>query len=119
VGDDGGGTAHIGGHVVHVAAGLMEMPPVSNVMPLPTSATFFALPVFASLRARLILRTAVGQPDQPGRARRTLADADHAAVAVLGQRLVIEHLDLEARRLTQSVCALGEFGRITGDWVGC
>ncbi len=29
------------------AAGLMEMPPVSNVMPLPTSATFGAFRFFA------------------------------------------------------------------------
>ena len=30
-----------------LAAGLMEMPPVSNVMPLPTSATFLAFLFFA------------------------------------------------------------------------
>ena len=40
--DDGGGPAHVRGHVVHDAAGLIEMPPVSKVMPLPTSATFLA-----------------------------------------------------------------------------
>ena len=84
-----------------LAAGLIEMPPVSNVMPLPTSATFFGFLPFAA---------AVRQPHQPGRTRRALADADDAAVTVLGQRLVVEHLDLEPGRLTQSLCALGEFG---------
>ena len=70
-----------------LAAGLIEMPPVSNVMPLPTSATFLAF---------LPLRPAVNEPDQTGRARRTLADADHPAVAVLGERLLVEHLDFQA-----------------------
>ena len=83
-----------------LAAGLIEMPPVSKVMPLPTSATVLAF---------FVLRAPVGQPDQPRRARRTLADADHAAVARLGQCLLVEHLDLEAGGFTQSLCALGEF----------
>ena len=43
------------------------MPPVSNVMPLPTSATVLAFLFFAA---------PVGQPHQPRRARRALADAD-------------------------------------------
>ena len=48
-----------------LAAGLIEMPPVSNVMPLPTSATFFcgAGP------------TRPAQPDQARLARGALADA--------------------------------------------
>ena len=45
-----------------LAAGLMEMPPVSNVMPLPTSATFFA---FLLLAPRWISRTSRGGRDEP------------------------------------------------------
>ena len=58
------------------------------------------------------LRAAVGQPDQPRRTRRPLADADHPAVAVARQRLVVEHLDLQPHGFAQSLCALGEFGGV-------
>ena len=84
-----------------LAAGLIEMPPVSKVMPLPTRATFLA---FFDVAAP------VDEPDQPRRPRRALADADHAAVAGLVERLLVEHLDLQSDRLAQSLCALGEFG---------
>ena len=45
-----------------LAAGLMEMPPVSNVMPLPTSATFLAFLFFAP---RWVSRTSRGGRDEP------------------------------------------------------
>ena len=64
------------------AAGLIEMPPESKVMPLPTSAIFLRAP-----------GAGVGQPDQPRRAGRALADGEDAAVAALGQRLLVEDLD--------------------------
>ena len=73
------------------AAGLIEMPPVSNVMPLPTSATV----------ARGRGAAGPAQPDQPRLARRALPDPEHAAVAALGQRGLVEHLDLEPGRLGQ------------------
>ena len=46
-----------------LAAGLMEMPPVSNVMPLPTSATFLAF--LLSSRRGAISRTSRGGRDEP------------------------------------------------------
>ena len=45
-----------------LAAGLMEIPPVSNVMPLPTSATVLA---FFDVRARWVSRTSRGGRDDP------------------------------------------------------
>ena len=45
-----------------LAAGLIEMPPVSNVMPLPTSATFLA---FLSSPPRCVSRTRRGGRDEP------------------------------------------------------
>ena len=67
------------------------MPPVSNVMPLPTSAT---------------VARGADPPDQRSRTSRGLrdepcADPEHAAVAARGERGVVEHLDLEPGRLGQ------------------
>ena len=48
------------------AAGLIEIPPVSNVTPLPTSATFFACFGFlASFEPRWVSRTSRGGRDEP------------------------------------------------------
>ena len=58
------------------------------------------------------LATAVGQPHQPGWIRRTLAHADDAAEPGLGQSFLIQNLDLETGRGSESLCALGEFGRV-------
>ena len=49
-----------------LAAGLIEMPPVSNVTPLPTSATFLAFfGFFASFEPRCASRTSRGGRDEP------------------------------------------------------
>ena len=80
------------------AAGLIEMPPVSNVMPLPTSATC----------ARGDGATRPAQPHQPRLARRALPHPEHAAEPGLGERGVVEHLDLEPRGLGQLAGARGE-----------
>ena len=65
--------------------GFSDSPPESNVMPLPTKTTV----------CRRGLRRGVLQPDQPRRVHRALADAQDAAVAVLAQRLLVQHLDAQ------------------------
>ena len=86
------------------AAGLIEMPPESNVMPLPTSATL----TFGARRR-------VRDLDQPRPAHGALTDADQAAVAAGGERLVVEHGDLEAlgaRVLDGGLRGVRERGRV-------
>ena len=65
------------------AAGLIERPPLSKVIPLPTSTTCGA---DRALRGRL-----VGQLDEPRRRRSGLSDADDAAETLVGQLLLVEH----------------------------
>jgi hypothetical protein len=101
-GDHCCGTAHIGGHVMHVGRRLDGDAAGVERDALADQGDLLGLALGAVVR----------EPHQTRRARRALADADHATIAVLGQGLVVEHLDLEARRFTQSLCALGEFGRI-------
>ena len=67
-------------------AGLIEMPPVSKVTPLPTNATG-ASPSLAAVPA---------QDQQPRLADRALRDAEQRAHAELRHRRAVEHLDLEA-----------------------
>ena len=55
---------------------------MSNVMPLPTSATWRV----ASVRR-------VVEPHESRRAVRTLTDAEDAAIAAFAERLLVEHLD--------------------------
>src|SRR3954447_12008717 len=90
-------------------AGLIEMPPVSNVTPLPTSAT----------DAR-----GAGPPDQRSRSSRGLRDdpappqrrfphrpgpaPEDAAVPACRERRVVEDLDLEPGRLAQRRGPRGE-----------
>ena len=66
-------------------------------MPLPTSA-----------RCLRRLGRAVVEPDQPRRAGRALADADDAAVAALGQRLLVQHRGLDAGALDVGDHRVGE-----------
>ncbi len=92
-----------------LAAGLIEMPPVSNVIPLPTSAT---------------LARGDGPPDQRSRTSRGLrdepcADAEHAAEPGLGERGVVEHLDLDARGLGQLDAPARRTSPGTGRSAGC
>ena len=68
-------------------AGLMHRPPESNVMPLPTSAS-----------EALALAGAQVSVDDPRRVDRTLPDADDAAEAALGERLLVEHLHRDLGR---------------------
>ena len=65
--------------------GLSDRPPESKVMPLPANTTVL---VASGWR--------VAEPDQPRRVHRALADADEAAVAAVGQRLLVQHLDVQA-----------------------
>ena len=62
------------------------MPPVSKVMPLPTSATRLRSPPPCGR---------VGQLDQPRRGLRALPDGEDAAVPAGLQRLLVEHLDAQ------------------------
>ena len=64
-----------------------------------------------NLLGLLALAAPIRQPHQPRWTRGTLAHPDDAAEAGLGQRLVVEHLDLQSDCLAQSLCPLGEFGR--------
>ena len=91
------------------AAGLIEMPPVSNVMPLPTSATDARGDGPPDQRSR----TSRGLRDEP------LPDPEDAAVPACGERGVVEHLDLEPRGLGQLAGAGGEASRGRGRWAGC
>ena len=71
--------------IVSIAfGGLSDRPPESKVMPLPAKATVLVAP-----------GAGVAQPDQPRRAHRALADAGEAAVAAVGQRLLVQDLDVQ------------------------
>ena len=83
------------------AAGLIEMPPLSNVMPLPTSAIFFRAP-----------GPPVAQAEQPRLADRAAADGQDAAVAAGGQRVLVEDLGGQAELLAGRGAAGGELGRV-------
>ena len=76
------------------AGGLSDRPPESNVMPLPTNARW----PFGAARRVLDL-------DQPRRAGRALADADDAAVAALGQRLLVETVTLTGAPLAAATAS--------------
>ena len=80
-GEHGGRAGHVGLHRDHRRrVGLSEMPPVSKVMPLPTSTTC------GSRRPRRRSgRRHVRQLDQPRRAHRALPDREEAAEALGGQ----------------------------------
>ena len=68
--------------IVDIAsAGLMDRPPVSKVMPLPTSTTVGVRRPASAGR--------VVEADQPGRRGRGLADADDAAEALGGELLLV------------------------------
>ena len=67
--------------------GLSESPPVSNVMPLPTSTTCG--------RRRVGPRGLVGELDQPRRPRRPRADGEQPAEPFGPQRLLVADPDLE------------------------
>ncbi len=69
------------------AGGFSESPPESKVMPLPTSARCCVAPS-ASIATHL---------HQPRTADRTRPDAQDAAEPALAQRVLVEHLDREAR----------------------
>ena len=80
------------------AAGFIEMPPVSKVMPLPTSATFFAcLGFLASCAPRWISRTSRCGRDEP-------VDAAVAAAALIPEidLLVTGRLENLAPELAES-----------------
>ena len=80
--------------------GLMESPPLSKVMPLPTSTTWRAL--------RRALRRLVVDLHEPRRGGGTLADADDAAEPTLGELLLVEHRGLQAGRLGGGDGLLGQ-----------
>ena len=82
------------------AAGLIELPPVSNTTPLPTKATglSLALPPFHCMTTRR------------GGARRALRDAEQRAHAELLHLLLGQDLDLDAE-LLELLGAGGEFDR--------
>src|SRR5262249_30280511 len=65
------------------AAGLIDTPPVSHVMPLPISATRARPPAPGRL---------VAHPARRGGRGGARADREDPAVAALGQRLLVEHL---------------------------
>jgi hypothetical protein len=78
-----GGAAHVELHLVHLGAGLSEMPPVSKVMPLPTStmggAVFGGAPIFEN--------------DQFGRLCAAGCDRQQGAHSQGFHLLGIEHLE--------------------------
>ena len=75
--------------------GLSDRPPESNVMPLPDQ------------RQRLGgLGVGVGEADQARRVDRALADADDAAVAAVGERLLVQHLDAQPGRAAATRSAI-------------
>ena len=67
------------------AAGLSEMPPVSKVMPLPTSTTGFCF-----------LPPVILQHDQLGRLAAALGDRQQRAHAEFFHVLLLQHLELES-----------------------
>ena len=80
--------------------GLMERPPLSKVMPLPTSTTCLALrEPFGGLVVDL---------HEPRRRGGALADADDAAEAALGELLLVEHGGLQAGGLGGGDGLLGQ-----------
>ena len=70
------------------AAGLIEMPPVSNVTPLPMKATGAA----AGGAAAMLHDDDAGRPDA------ALRDPEQRAHAELAHAVLVEHLDREAER---------------------
>ena len=77
------GAAHVRLHRLHRLGGLSDRPPESKVIPLP-----------ASTSALLAPGGAYSKPDQPRRrVDRPLPDAEDAAVAALGERLLVQHGD--------------------------
>ena len=67
--------------------GLIERPPVSKVMPLPTRTTVGVL--------RVALTGRVVEPDQPRRGGRGLPDRDDAAEALGGELLLVPDGDVQ------------------------
>ena len=84
------------------SGGLMSRPPVSKVMPLPTSTT---VGVDLSAPTRRVV-----EADQPGRRRGGRADGEHAAEAFLGEPLLVPDRDLEAGRGGELLGLLGQPG---------
>ena len=70
------------------AAGLIEMPPLSKVTPLPIKASGGA-PTSPAVPAH---------HDQPRRAHAALRDAEQRTHAETAHALLVEHLDIEAER---------------------
>ena len=83
------------------SAGLIEMPPVSNVTALPTSAE----------HGTHGLRRFVGQHDHAWRVDAALGHADQQAHVLLAQLGLVEHVDLHGRAREQRLRAIGEHGR--------
>ena len=83
------------------AAGLMEMPPVSKVMPLPTS----------TIGACVFACTVVLRDDEARRLGRALRHGEEGAHAELLDRLAVEHLDLQAELLAELLRLLAQVGR--------
>ena len=80
------------------SAGLIEMPPVSKVMPLPMKTTGFApaLPPFQRMAS------------SRGGRDRALGDAEQRAHAELGHRLLVEHFEFDAEAFQRRAGALDE-----------
>ena len=78
-----------------LSAGLIEMPPVSNVTPLPTKARW----PFGFLRP-------VGKPDQSRRIEAAAADLEQPVVAFLLELLFVPDLDVEIRLPSRSCARL-------------
>ena len=84
--------------------GLIESPPLSKVMPLPTSTTWRGL-------ARRLFGGLVVELHEARRGGGGLADADDAAEAALGELLLVEDGGLEPGRLGGGDGLLGQPGR--------
>ena len=76
--------------------GFSERPPVSKVMPLPTSARCCAR------------RPAIGDLDEPRRPRRSLADPEDAAEPIRGELMLVPHGDVDGKAFGVRPCGLGE-----------
>ena len=91
--------------IVDIASpGLIVSPPVSKVMPLPTSTTV-GVP-------RAAFGGVVVEPDQARRRGRGLADADDAAEALVGELALVPDPDVEAVCGGQLFGLLGEPGGV-------
>ena len=84
------------------SAGLIEMPPVSNVMPLPTK---------PSTGERWRAFRLVARDEHPRRLGTPSRDAEEQAHAELLHPLLVEHVDGDARQREQGLTAIDEFAR--------